>query len=176
MKKSLLFILLTLIFIGGYAQTKHVGIKAGVNFASLTGDGLDGLEDKTGYHIGVTGELGLNDNFSIQPEIMYSTQGAKLEDIDFDIDYINVPLLAKFYMVKNVSFMVGPQFGYVISDNFDALETDSLKDFDLSGAVGVEARILSFFVQARYNFGLSDVMDSEAKNAVFQFSVGHNFL
>lgn len=170
-------VLLCLFLLGmsfSYAQQTHLGIKAGVNFAKLTGDQAEDLENKTGYHIGVTAELGLTSKFSVQPEILYSTQGAKFEDEDLDINYVNVPVLAKFYLIKNVSFQVGPQFGYVIGngDTFD----EGIKDFDLSGAAGVEVRILSFFAQARYNFGLTDVADVAARNAVFQISVGYNFL
>ncbi|GLB49919.1 porin family protein [Neptunitalea lumnitzerae] len=173
MKKTLI-VLLLLVGITANAQQKHLGLKAGVNFASLTGDWADDLDNKTGYHIGVTAELGWKDSFSIQPEVIYSTQGAELEDIDFKIDYLNVPVLAKIYMVKkNLSFMAGPQFGYVINDNFDS---DDLKEFDLSGAVGLELKLLSFYAQARYNFGFTDVTNVGGKNGVFQLSIGHNFL
>lgn len=157
-----------------YAQRFNLGVKAGVNFSTLTGDTETDLENKTGYHIGAIAELGLNDKFSIQPELIYSTQGAKWKDVDFKINYINVPVLAKIYVVKSFSVMAGPQFGYVIDDN-NIGDTD-WKEFDLSGTAGAELKILSFFAQARYNFGLSDVSDTGAKNAVFQVSVGFNFL
>ncbi len=173
MKKT---ILLCALLVGAIftvkAQESHLGIKAGVNFSTLTGDGVEGLSNKTGYHFGVTTELGLSDNFSIQPEVLYSTQGAESEDVDFDINYVNIPVLAKLYVMRNFSLQGGPQFGYVVGDDtgFD------LKEYDLSGAVGAELKIKSLFLQARYNFGLSDVSDSGTKNAVFQFSLGYNLL
>ncbi|SFU38479.1 Outer membrane protein beta-barrel domain-containing protein [Pustulibacterium marinum] len=180
MKKKILIVLVS--FLGGMgllrAQESSLGIKAGVNFSTLTGDGFEGLDSKTGYHFGIVGELGISEKFSIQPEVLYSTQGAESEDVDFDINYLNVPILAKIYFLRNISFQVGPQFGYVTDqsgDGFDLANVD-LKDYDLSGAAGVEVKFKSIFLQGRYNFGLSDVTDSGTKNAVFQFSVGYNFL
>lgn len=171
--KKIVLVLMLLTGTLTYAQRFNLGIKAGVNFATLTGDSDIDLENKTGYHIGAIAEVGLNDQFSVQPEIIYSTQGAKLESEDFDINYLNVPVLAKVYVIKTFSLMVGPQFGYVIDNNGNGLD---YKDFDLSGSAGAEIKVLSFFAQARYNFGLSEVSDGGAKNAVFQLSVGFNFL
>lgn len=174
MKKTVLLVIVLLgSIMGAKAQQSHLGIKAGLNFASLTGDGVDGLSNKTGYHFGINAELGLSNNFSIQPEVLYSTQGAESDDVDFDINYVNVPVLAKFYVMRNFSLQMGPQFGYVVGDEADSFD---LKEYDLSGAVGAELAIKSLFLQARYNFGLSDVSDTGTKNAVFQFSLGYNFL
>lgn len=153
------------------AQKLNLGIKGGINFADLNGDDVDGADGRTGYHFGVTAELGLGDKLSIQPEAIYSAQGVKDNNFDYNIDYINVPVLAKYYVVNNFSLQAGPQFGFKVNDkNVDA------EGFDLSGAVGAEIKFGKIFGQARYNFGLTDVSDGDAKNAVFQLSIGINLL
>lgn len=168
--KKLFFAVLIFIGVtaGANAQSLHLGAKGGVNFATLSGKDADGNDGRTGFHIGAVAELGLTDKFSIQPEAIYSAQGVK----DFNIDYLNVPVLAKYYIVDNLSLQAGPQFGFKVNDkNFDNAE-----GFDMSGAVGAEVKFGKLFGQARYNFGLTDVADGDARNAVFQLSVGFNFL
>ncbi|SHG64733.1 hypothetical protein SAMN05444481_10671 [Flavobacterium frigidimaris] len=63
------------------AQLLKIGVKAGVNFANQTGDasfsGIDYSKDGiTSYHAGLIAEVKLLEKFSIQPELLYSTQGA----------------------------------------------------------------------------------------------------
>ena len=173
MKKTILlvaFLLGTASFI--QAQSVNFGVKAGLNFASLNGDDVDALDGRTGYHFGLVAEIGISDNFSIQPEAIYSAQGAKLGDVDFNVDYITVPVLAEFSLVENLSLQVGPQFGFVIADK----NIEDPESFDLSGAAGLELSLGKFFAQARYNMGFSDVVaEGEAKNSVFQLSLGLNF-
>ncbi|WP_461532288.1 porin family protein [Sinomicrobium sp.] len=148
----------------GNAQNLHFGAKGGVNFASISDVDADG---RTGFHLGLVGEVGLG-KFSIQPEVLYSAQGLK----DLNLDYLNIPVLAKYYVVQNFSLMAGPQFGFNTKDD----DISEIKSFDMGGAVGVEYKIGSLFAQARYNFGLSDVADGgSGKNSVFQISLGYLF-
>jgi hypothetical protein len=59
------------------AQSIRFGAKAGVNFASVGGEDVPNLEGKTGFHIGGLVEILFTEKLGIQPEILYSTQGAK---------------------------------------------------------------------------------------------------
>ena len=82
------------------AQEVKFGVKAGVNFASLTGDDADGLDGKTGFHVGGVAVIGISEKFAVQPELVYSSQGAKDTeegvDVDYNLDYINLPVLANY--------------------------------------------------------------------------------
>lgn len=178
MKKILIAAIMVL---GGYtaqAQGLDLGIKAGANFATL--NGVDGIDTKsvTNWHAGAALELGLTPSFAIQAEGLFSSQGAKVEGSDdIKLDYINVPVLAKFYILpEKVSIMAGPQFGFLISDD---RELNKSTEVALSG--GIEAKIIGgLFAQARYNVGLTKVNDDtisgDIKNGVFQVSVGWYFL
>ena len=153
------------------AQSFHFGAKVGANFASITGDDVDDLDGRTAYHIGLVAELGLSDKFAIQPELIYSAQGADESGFDLDIDYLNLPILAEIKLTEMFSIQAGPQFGFKVNEG--DFEDEDLNDFDLSGAAGIEVNISKFFAQARYNFGFSDIAeDVEARNGVFQISVG----
>lgn len=95
-------------------QQVKFGPKAGVNFANISG--LDNSEMKTGFHVGAVAEIKFNEKFSIQPEVVYSTQGAKFTynnaEVKLNNDYINVPIMAKYYIVDGFSVEAGPQVGF----------------------------------------------------------------
>lgn len=57
----------------------HLGAKAGLNFSNLTGDDAD-LDGRTSFHLGLIAEIMFSEKFGIQPEVLYSAQGAKEGD------------------------------------------------------------------------------------------------
>lgn len=169
MKKLFLLAIAVISFsFSSNAQDIKFGFKGGVNFATLNGDGVnDNLDGRTGYHIGAVAQVSLAETIALQPELLYSAQGIE----DTDIDYLNLPVLFKLKFAKVLSVEAGPQFGFVVNDNFKVGEPES---FDLSGAVGAGVEFGPFFGQLRYNFGFTDVIDNvEAKNSNFQVSVGY---
>jgi len=168
------------------AQDISFGVKAGLNFATLGGDDVDELEGVTGLNIGAVAEFGLSEKFSIQPEVIYSTQGASLDDETLELDYINVPVLAKYYVFEGFSLEAGPQLGFNINSQYEfegeTEDEDDIKTVDIAAALGLGYKLpMGIFFQARYNLGITDVYDEiegtqiDAKNNVFQFSVGYKF-
>lgn len=169
------------------AQIVKFGVKGGVNFANFNGgpDGID-YKNKTGFHAGAVAEIKILPNFSIQPEAMFSSQGAA-SDVDgiddFNLDYISVPVMAKFYLITDrLSIEAGPQFSFLVNDSSEAFDeavagsTDP-KSFDFAAAGGLGLNIGGgLFAQARYTIGLTEISkDADVKNAVFQLSVGYMF-
>jgi hypothetical protein len=57
------------------AQLVKFGFKGGLNYANYSGSDLQ-FDALTSYHAGLVAEIKLVDSFSIQPELLYSTQGA----------------------------------------------------------------------------------------------------
>ncbi|MCY1479709.1 hypothetical protein D3C87_203570 [compost metagenome] len=159
------------------AQLLKFGIKGGVNFANFNG-GVDGIDysSRTSFHAGAAAEIKLFQNFSLQPELLYTSQGADVDGVgDFNLDYVAVPVLAKFYIIsEKLSLEVGPQFSFLIDEAEEAFDN---KSFDFAAAGGLGLNITdNFFAQARYTIGLSEASkDAEVKNAVFQLSLGYFF-
>ena len=203
MKKSLFviavsfFLSMTLVGYGqqqGEESDKKIkfGVKAGVNFSDITGDDVDSFNGLTAFHIGAVAELPISDTFSVQPELQYSAQGSDYEEESFSgsvkANYLNVPVMAKFYVGHGFSVEAGPQVGFLMSakDEYDGGDED-IKDFLKGTDFGVNFGVgytlgsgLNF--AARYNLGLSDVNDTddldggaEYKNSVIQVSVGYFF-
>lgn len=172
------------------AQVVQFGIKGGANFANFNG-GTDGIDydwkNKTGFHVGALAEIKLLPNFSIQPEALFSSQGAA-SDVDgvddFNFDYISVPVLAKFYLITDrLSIEAGPQFSFLVSDSGKVVDElgnsydTNPKSFDFAVAGGLGLKIAGgLFAHARYTIGLTEVSkDSDIKNAVFQVGLGYLF-
>jgi len=168
------------------------GVKGGVNFATISGNDIDSPESRTSFHVGVVAEFPLADIFSIQAEALYSGQGF---DFDFDgpdgdkaelqLDYINVPVLAKVYVTKGLSIEAGPQFSFLINEEVDLNPNSDDGDFDMDEAetfeFGVAAGLtfqteMGLFATGRYNVGLTEIYkDVDAKNSVFQLGIGYKF-
>lgn len=167
------------------AQLLQFGVKAGVNFASQTGDAtLNGVAfDKDGitsYHAGVVAEIKLLEKFSIQPELLYSTQGATYKnagkEFKNELGYLAIPVMAKIYLTKSVSLEVGPQASFLLSKK-DEFKPEDPNTFDFALNAGLGLKITkSIFVQGRYSLGLTEVSSkADVKNSVVQLSAGFMF-
>ncbi|WP_310991701.1 porin family protein [Aequorivita marina] len=190
MKKLLLFIAVaTLTFTTSQSQEIRLGAKLGLNVASLGGDsyGVGSLGSRTSFHIGGLAEIPLSGNFALQPEILYSSEGSDwslgtLGNADLKLDYIRVPVLAKYYIIEGLSAELGPSFGVLVSAKSDDEDIkEAFKSFDAAIAVGATYRLnMGVFFSLRYNKGLLDVNDDNESNFsnqsnVFQVSAGYSF-
>lgn len=206
MKKIVLLIVLALVSTTAIqAQEVRMGIKGGVNFATLSGDNLGDIKSRTGFHIGGLVEVPLSEQFSIQPEILYSTQGARYQEkgtelgVEYDfkttahLDYIQVPVMAKFYVIEGLAVEAGPEVAFLTSSKgkyegkiggVTVSEEDDLDDIakvDFGVGLGVSYRLpVGVFFGARYNLGLTNINDAaddnqKIRNNVFQLSAGYSF-
>ncbi len=167
-----------------------VGIKGGLNFAKLDVSQSAGTnyEGRTGYHAGAFALIKVG-AFGIQPELIFSRQGSKIQqpntqDLEANFDYINIPIIAKFYLPLGLNLQAGPQFGFLTkaqveqtAGNFTSVK-DASKSSDVSIAMGAGWDLpFGLTVDARYNLGVSKVNDTsgsgDVKNRVFQVSVGY---
>jgi len=165
------------------------GVKGGVNFATVTGDDFENPDSRTSFHVGVLVELPITEMFSVQAEALYSGQGFEFEvlgdKVEYQLDYINVPVLAKIYITKGFSFEVGPQISFKVNEEFDNDPNNDPGDFDLDEAEEVDFAVaggitfqteMGFFATGRYTYGLTDIIkDVDVKNTVFQIGVGYKF-
>jgi hypothetical protein len=184
--KKLLFACALLTSSLAYSQI-HLGPKAGVNFATLNGWNSSGVEanTKVGFHVGgfVAFQLG---KLMIQPELLYSTQGAKLEgsgsiaDQDLTLNYFNVPIMVKYRTNGGFYLETGPQFGFKVGEDYGNNANDVAKNADFSWGAGLGYHSAGGFgVGARYNVGLSKLgednggvfTDPDYKNSVIQISL-----
>ena len=166
------------------AQLVKFGVKAGVNFANQTGDAFDApgvdKESITSYHAGLVAEIKLLDRFAIQPELLYSTQGATYkyaaEEFKNELGYLSIPVMAKFYLTDSFSLEVGPQASFLLSEK-DNVDFEDAETFEFGVNAGLGFKLTeNFFIQGRYGLGLTDASkDADVKNSTVQLSVGFLF-
>lgn len=173
----------------------NLGLTAGLNMASINGDDTDNYSARSGMFFGGIAELCATNNFAIQPELLYSMQGAEYTQSDgtngkLKLDYINLPIMAKFKLVDDLYVQGGPQIGFLISaknefnsssDSGNEDIIDRMNSLDLSANIGLAYQLDNGLIfGARYNYGLSNINDISGsdinnQNGVFQFSVGFKF-
>ncbi len=200
MKKILFILLAVFTFSFVQAQDFHFGAKAGVNLANLSSSNSEFnnmIKGRTAYHVGVVAEISFSDAFSVQPELLYSSLGASFDTSasmrrasdsspDYVINYLSVPVMAKYYVADGFSLELGPQIGFLTGAKVtDGTNEEDIKDyfestdFGLGFGAGYKMENGLFF-NARYGLGLSNISKDASdgdwvKNNAFQFSVGFMF-
>jgi hypothetical protein len=166
MKKMVLGALAVLTFSMAGAQTARFGVKGGLNVSTLAGD-VDDANPKIGAHIGGLVEIRITNKFAVQPELLLSLQGAKSTYSEFSSDYsytsenkinltyLNVPVMAKFYVIPSLSLEAGPQLGILVSakNKFSETENDNGFVTTFSSTDDVKGGLKS--IDASFNFGAS---------------------
>lgn len=190
MKKVILMAVLMLSSVATFAQravgSLTVQPKIGMNFATLTK--ADDSESRIGLAVGAELEYQVTDIFSISGGALYSQQGCEWSEkgtTDSNkLDYINIPILANVYVVKNLAVKIGLQPAFNVnskkkhSEGDSSLEygLDDVKTFDLSIPIGLSYEYKNFVLDGRYNFGVTKVSDhADCKNSVFQLTLGYKF-
>jgi len=201
MKKVVLIIVVVLLGLGNVnAQEVKFGAKVGLNLSTVASDSED-LDSKIGFNLGAFAEIILSDKLTFQPELLFSTQGAKSDNsvmgytvkANIKVNYLNIPLMMKYGVTDKFALEFGPQLGFLLSakaktevnipgEIFSEEEDikDSLKSTDFGLNFGASFDVgQNIMIGARYNLGLSNITDEEegdkAQNAVFSFSVGYRF-
>ncbi len=189
MKKIILTTVAVFALCFANAQEVKFGIKAGLNLSNLTSD-VDGNSTKVGFQGGGLVDIKVSEKFSVQPEVLYSLQGTKYDDagtdIDFTLYYLNIPVMAKYYLADGFSLEAGPQIGFLLSAKAKFYGqtvdlNDVFKPIDFGFNVGVGYDVIdSIVIGARYGFGLYNINDdpedySGIRNSNIAVSVGYKF-
>jgi hypothetical protein len=183
MKKLLVAFVLLVSVHFAEAQTFSIGPKAGLNISNYTGGNIES-DALVGYHLGGMLNYGFGNVFSIQPEVLFSTQGAKVQSngkkSDFKISYVTIPVMLKFKTNGGFYFEVGPQVGFRSSSDIpDQTINNFAKNLDLAAGAGIGYQSpIGLGLGVRYVAGLSKVgdfsgqnIDPDFKNSVIQASL-----
>lgn len=197
MKKLLLLLIALLPLLSINAQDIHYSPRFGVNLANLTN--ING-DIRPGVNVGFAVEVPLAEYFSVEPGVFYSMQGSKMDDagLKINMDYVNIPIMAKYYIYEGFNLFVGPQFGFNVTGkmksdnpgmNDDIDLKDAIKKFDFAINVGIGYQFeMGLNASLQYNFGLLKVFDDEglqimdkniilsnSNNRVLQITLGWRF-
>jgi hypothetical protein len=219
--KHLLFLALCLVFAGSVsAQTYYyaprrvhrrpvqhrnddflrpsVGIEAGLSVANTVSsyNGNYGTNGILGFNAGLVAEIPLAYPLSFEPEVFYSQKGYEANTVDGTLtqrnSYIDIPLLAKFRLVRGFNFLVGPQINVPIAStttfnngfntSSETSYSDGRNNSYIAGVLGFSIDLNpNVDIHARYVLDLSsNTQDANSpipdyRNQVWQFGIGIKF-
>jgi hypothetical protein len=170
----------------------HIGIKGGANIIKLDGQSFKN-DFRYGYHLGGFMEIGLNKEWSINPEVLFNQYNTTV-DSNFNhiyqnvfnpayqshvkLGYLSIPIVLNYKVIGPISLQAGPQFGILLDKNRSLLQngSDAFKKGDFALLAGAQVKIASFRFTGRYVVGLENINDIDNKDKWksqgFQLSVG----
>lgn len=193
MKKYLLLFAVVLLSATSFAQYSgdvSYGVRGGVNYSNLSGDNLEDLESRLGFHASFFADIYMSDKLIISPELGVSALGVNEQytvsdgltldpgdDLDAKTNWLQLSLLAKLNLGDKLYIMAGPQAGVNVTQN----DNNDYYNYDFAGVGGIGYRFnSSWSVDVRYGFGLSNIYDrglgdlSEANNRYFQLGISYS--
>ena len=196
MKKLLIFFIAGTSFSMANAQQLQFGVKGGLNISNITvSNGFNGYSYSTlaSFNAGAFLKIPVVRFFSIQPELYYSGQGFKADDgsggtYSEHVNYLNIPILAKFTTRSGFYLETGPQIGVKLSakDKENGLSQDvssayNSADFEWAFGLGYKIPMAPVGIDLRYNVGITNVANDSyygngygqygVRNGVFQLDV-----
>lgn len=187
--KKLFMIVLSVMTINAVQAQTRIGVKAGANFATFEGSDVEDAKMRTSINAGLFANFAFSEMLSLQPEVLYSGQGAKYTvfgtEITAKLDYINIPILLQFN-ASGFYAEIGPQLGILMSSSVEgggiSIETDDLyKSTDIGAGIGLGFKLDSGFgAGVRYTMGLTSIDDTagdeaDVKNAVITVGLHYAF-
>jgi hypothetical protein len=194
--RSILIFVIVLFSTLSFSQNKF-GVFTGINYSYFT-DGFAGQiggENSIGLQIGALYEISLNDKISFRPKIIFSQQGDRtkteykkygsldLTQIDYKLNYLNVPLDFKFW--NKIYVIAGPQIGILINEKYEDVYIGKVKsNVELGLNLGTGFKINKVFVEFGIYQGLGTVLNYQyeatgkivdVRNGLAKFTLGYNF-
>ena len=179
------------------------GFKGGVNFSNLYTDEVDDNNVLTGFNAGIFAKLPITQLFAIQPELLYSTKGAKLTynnsfangTAKFKLNYIELPVLLVVNLTKNFNIHAGPYAAFLLSakvqdvdkngniNGATELNKDNFESVDYGIFGGVAFDVDNVTIGGRYTYGLREIgksglsgnLTKNSKNSAISFYIGFGF-
>ena len=202
MKKVFILIAAAIVCLSASAQVQF-GFKVGVDATNFWGktDYPSQYEARyplivnhnlrLNYQAGLVMEYKFSPQFAIAPEVVFAAQGGKITDgnpaleinqrtITYTTNYINVPVMLKYYFSPAFSIDLGPQVGFnVYSKTQHRDSKDYTKGVDLGVGLGATYNLTEHvFIQTRYTMGMTKVFKGEhinAKNSNIQLAIGMKY-
>ncbi len=177
------------------------GGKAGINSSDIYAThGQDFVSNsKTGVMIGFFGCIPISKYLGFQPEISISQKGffgsgtllGNGYTIKRTTTFIDIPVLVQFKPIEFLTFVIGPQYSYLISEknkfefgvNSVAQQAEFDKEIDrrniLGFVTGADINISNIVITGRFGFDLQDntgddnLITPRYKNLWIQLGVGY---
>ncbi|MBE5032726.1 porin family protein [Gallalistipes aquisgranensis] len=190
MKKILLSVAgLFLIGLCANAQPWGFGPKVGASFSTV--NGVEGAKMRAGVVAGVFADRMINDWLSVEADLLYAMNGFRVHGDNgvkskINLDYIYMPVVAKFYLTDGLNFQLGARFGYLVTSKEDVdggdkyTIRDAINRYDVDLLAGLAYDFdFGMIIEGRYNIGATKMLRvasaNPMTNGALEFSVGWRF-
>ena len=195
-KITVVFIFLLGVITSDAQKTKTYtsGIKAGVNLANLKlTDQPDVSTDmRINFHAGIFYNVPFSSSFSVQPEILFSAEGANTESSTSEnkivLNYVQIPVMLQFNTSSGFFLEAGPFLG-IMAKGRETITTSAaeskldlkkqIKKTNVGAAGGLGFKMKKLGIYARYNLGLTNLAKTttrpETKSSVIQVGLSWSF-
>lgn len=206
--------------VGKFSVVPRIGVSL-ANWSGLALEPANGTSLKPKYQAGFLGgvdvEYRVDKSLGILLGAYYARQGMRFPDCELasnvdkgeyvglknhhvNLDYIQVPLMLKGYLVEGLSVNAGVQVGFLCGDGkVKREETDLVKEkngaitykdmrdteatwpakkVDVAIPIGLSYEYMNVILDARYNVSLTKAGEgewSDCKNKALTFAVGYRF-
>ena len=189
MRKLIVAVIIMFFGINAFSQgiDLDLGIKAGGNFSNIRNLNSLNPQYRIGLQAGVFAGIKFSERIAMQADVLYSEEGALLSNGNFDLTYVNIPVVLKYYVVPGEHFniQIGAQFGVIVEDNINVVIGDveqkfNASDSDISGVIGAGYDLpMGFQIEGRLHLGFSSLIDDPRANPrlkYFSLALGYSFL
>ena len=193
MKKLMMIAVMAIFAMTASAQNtnREVGAftlqpKVGLTIGSFSGEyitvgGKVDTKKRVGFTAGLEGEIYATNWLGIALGLNYAQQGWKFGDVKCKYDYLNVPLVADFYVARGLALKTGVQLGFLMNAKWDDLNVkDDCNKTNFSIPIGISYEFSNVVLDLRYNVALSKVNKNATDNLKFrsdlvQITIGYKF-
>ena len=172
--------------------------KAGINLATMTND--NEAKTRIAFVAGAELEYQVSPMLSVSAGALYSQQGADADSQGMNgtvkMDYVNIPILANFYVAKGFAVKAGIQPGFLVNDKvkvsangvtaevglkeaYQAAGIDvDISSLDFAIPLGISYEFNHVVLDARYNLSVAKAISAygeSTKHSVFQITLGYKF-
>jgi hypothetical protein len=192
LKTPLILLLLAAPFFAT-AQFKF-GAKGGLNIARFSRaivtsvESTSSIENVLGFNVGLMFEVKLPVKIGVELDVLYSSKGVSLTIDgnagrylhDYSLNYIDLPVVVKWYMFKVTNLQAGLQYSHLLTADYHVKGFDKedvkaqFSTGDVIAVVGFGVDVSKIHFSARYNLGLIDITNGtgNTKSNMFTFSLG----
>ena len=168
--------------VGAFTLQPKVGLAIG-SFSGeyITVGGKVDTKKRVGFTAGLEGEIYATNWLGIALGLNYAQQGWKFGDVKCKYDYLNVPLVADFYVARGLALKTGVQLGFLMNAKWDDLNVkDDCNKTNFSIPIGISYEFSNVVLDLRYNVALSKVNKNATDNYKYrsdlvQFTIGYKF-
>jgi hypothetical protein len=168
-------LLLTLAFLFTLCSTVFAqiefGIKAGPMLSNVITQDYDTISftrpnQRISSVAGFFATIGLSDNLTLQPELLYANKGIGPFDRRFGrtegLHYLNIPVMFQYNLWRGLNLGLGPELGILLNRDLTLVN-----DFDLGLNVGASYALTDrWLIDIRYNRGLVDNSNAQVVTAI----------